>query len=138
MIIYKGKKYKILKLIITYKKDKVNKMAVEVAPQSLADAMGDKIYDVPSEEEQIDEFIYHYVPDEVIEKGDLKDIAENHLDVKFKFEGNDKRDKVIKRLKTMDEGDMSYLAEKLADDYCEQLYWDSLRVIFEDRFLEDV
>ena len=56
-------------------------------------------------------------------------------DILIAFTGNNKLDRVKKRVKTMDEGDMSYLARKLAGDYCEQLYWDSLRIIFEDRFL---
>lgn len=56
-------------------------------------------------------------------------------DILQAFEGRDDLDKVKERLKTMYEGDMSYLAEKMASDYCEQLYWDSLRIIFEDRFL---
>ena len=35
----------------------------------------------------------------------------------------------------MDDGDMETLASKLADDYCEQLYWDSLKVIVEMVFM---
>lgn len=31
---------------------------------------------------------------------------------------------------------MEILASKLADDYCEQLFWDSLKVIFESAFLK--
>ena len=38
------------------------------------------------------------------------------------------RTKELKQI-AMEEGDMSYLAEKLAGDYCEQLYWDSLRIV---------
>ena len=38
-------------------------------------------------------------------------------------------------IKKMDEGDMVTLASKMADDYCDQLYWDSLKVIFETRFM---
>ncbi|MFC1816092.1 hypothetical protein ACFL0M_09130 [Thermodesulfobacteriota bacterium] len=36
----------------------------------------------------------------------------------------------------MDDREMRQLASKLADDYCNQLFWDSLRIIFEDRFLD--
>ena len=35
----------------------------------------------------------------------------------------------------MDDGDMETLASKLADDYCDQLYWDSLQVIVEMVFM---
>ncbi len=38
-------------------------------------------------------------------------------------------------IKKMDAGDMEALASKLADDYCEQLYWDSLKVIVEMVFM---
>ncbi len=43
--------------------------------------------------------------------------------------------KVKARLKTMTKNEMEYLASKMADDYCNQLYWDSARTIFTDRFL---
>ena len=38
-------------------------------------------------------------------------------------------------IKKMDAGDMEALASKLADDYCTQLYWDSLKVIVESKFI---
>ena len=45
-------------------------------------------------------------------------------------------DKAIKKaIEKMDDGDMETLASKLADDYCEQLYWDSLKVIVELTFM---
>lgn len=44
-------------------------------------------------------------------------------------------EKVEKRVETLEEWEMEGLASKLADDYCNQLFWDSLRIIFEDRFL---
>jgi hypothetical protein len=46
-------------------------------------------------------------------------------------------EKVKKRVENMDDAEMRKLAEKMADDYLEQLFWDSLRTIFEDRFLEE-
>lgn len=52
------------------------------------------------------------------------------------FEGSDRLGEVKKRLETIDDMDMKYLARKLADDYCEQLYWESLKSIFEGRFME--
>jgi hypothetical protein len=53
------------------------------------------------------------------------------------FGDDDKKTKrkVRARLKKMTKDEMIYLAEKLADDYCNQLYWDSLRYIFKDKFL---
>lgn len=39
------------------------------------------------------------------------------------------------RLHEMDNTDMGYLAEKMADSYCDNLFWDDIRTIFEDRFL---
>jgi len=35
----------------------------------------------------------------------------------------------------LDNADMEHLASKLADDYCEQLFWESLRIIFESHYL---
>lgn len=53
-------------------------------------------------------------------------------DLRDSFSGNKK---VLKKIDELDETDMEYLASKLADDYCNQLYWQSLKIIFEDRFL---
>ena len=39
-------------------------------------------------------------------------------------------------IKKMDDGDMDTLASKLADDYCDQLYWDSLKTIVELIFIQ--
>jgi hypothetical protein len=38
-------------------------------------------------------------------------------------------------VQTMDDADMKHLASKLADDYCEQLSWESLKTIFEANYL---
>ena len=38
-------------------------------------------------------------------------------------------------VQTLGDDDMKYLASKLADDYREQLFWDSLRIIFELKFM---
>ena len=40
-----------------------------------------------------------------------------------------------KAIEKMDDGDMETLASKLANDYCDQLYWDSLKVIVEMAFM---
>ena len=56
-------------------------------------------------------------------------------DIIFAFEGSDQLGDVKKRLQEMDENDMKYLASKMANDYCEQLYWISLANLFEEYFL---
>ena len=38
-------------------------------------------------------------------------------------------------VKTMDDADMKHLASKLGGDYCEQLFWESLKIIFESNFM---
>ena len=45
--------------------------------------------------------------------------------------------KVKEIIEALDATDMERLAEKMADDYTEQLFWISLRIIFEDLFLPD-
>jgi hypothetical protein len=37
----------------------------------------------------------------------------------------------------LSDDDMKYLASKLADDYCNQLFWDSLKIIFDEHFLSE-
>lgn len=53
-------------------------------------------------------------------------------DIIHAFTDNPDAQKIVRNL---DDGDMEILASKLADDYCEQLFWDSLKVIFESSFL---
>ncbi len=36
----------------------------------------------------------------------------------------------------MKDREMEYLASKLADDYCEQLFWESLKTIFKSKFIK--
>ncbi|SLM30857.1 hypothetical protein MTBBW1_2500006 [Desulfamplus magnetovallimortis] len=43
---------------------------------------------------------------------------------------------VKKIVEAMDDSDMETLASKMADDYCEQLFWSSLKIIFELHFME--
>jgi hypothetical protein len=57
-------------------------------------------------------------------------------DILYVFEDSDNFEKIKIKIENMDDGDMEELASKLADDYCEQLFWDSLKIIFELRFLE--
>ena len=35
----------------------------------------------------------------------------------------------------LDDTDMKHLASKLGDDYCEQLFWESLKIIFESNYI---
>ena len=44
-------------------------------------------------------------------------------------------EQVKKRVEEMKDSEMKELASQMADDYCEQLFWSSLKIIFEDRFL---
>jgi len=57
-------------------------------------------------------------------------------DIITAFEGTDILEQVKQRVDKMDESDMKYLADQMAEDYLTQLYWDSLRIIFEERFLK--
>lgn len=42
--------------------------------------------------------------------------------------------KALEIIDNLDDVDMKYLAEKLANDYCEQLFWISLKTLFEDMY----
>ena len=44
---------------------------------------------------------------------------------------------VEKRIAEMGDSEMEELASKMADDYIEQLFWISLRILFQDRFLKE-
>jgi len=61
----------------------------------------------------------------------------SRANIKQAFVGWDAHDAVCKRLDKMDDTEMACLAEKMADDYLNQLYWDSLRLIFVERFMRD-
>ena len=56
-------------------------------------------------------------------------------DIIHAFQNTDIADQVKERVAKMDDGEMNKLASKMADDYCEQMFWNSLRIIFEERFL---
>jgi len=56
-------------------------------------------------------------------------------DIISAFEGRDDLKQVRKRVKKLTEKEMIFLAKKLSEDYCNQLYWDSLRIIFLEKFL---
>lgn len=54
-------------------------------------------------------------------------------DLRGTFKGNKE---ALKKIDEMDEGDMTHLASKMADSYCNCCYWESLEAQFESRFLE--
>ncbi len=58
-------------------------------------------------------------------------------DILAAFEGRDELPEIKKRLMEMTSSEMERLASKLSDDYHNQLFWDSLRIIFEDGFMEE-
>lgn len=55
-------------------------------------------------------------------------------DLRAVFKDNAKALEIIEKL---DDCKMRMLAEKMAADYLNQLYWTSLKTIFEDNFLEE-
>jgi len=72
--------------------------------------------------------IKNYYPITSVAKEDIEQACLNHDD---KVPSD-----VKKRIDELDEGEMEWLAEKLCDDYMEQLFWSSLRIIFEERLLK--
>ncbi len=44
---------------------------------------------------------------------------------------------IEKIIDNLTDSEMRWLASKLADDYCNQLFWSSLWIIFKDRILTD-
>jgi hypothetical protein len=57
-------------------------------------------------------------------------------DIIHAFQNTDIAERVKEMVSKMDEGEMKELASEMADDYCDQMFWDSLRIIFEERFLK--
>lgn len=51
------------------------------------------------------------------------------------FAGKECYEEVKAKLEKMNDHKMKVLADKLHDDCCNQLFWASLRIIFEDEFL---
>jgi hypothetical protein len=45
--------------------------------------------------------------------------------------------KIKELIHDLSDDDMKYLASKLADDYCNQLFWDSLKIIFDEHYLSN-
>jgi len=55
-------------------------------------------------------------------------------DIKQAYCETDNYEMMCKIADSMEDHEMENLASKMADDYCEQLFWDSLTVIFEDHY----
>ena len=53
-------------------------------------------------------------------------------DILHAFPNNSEVKAIVKRL---DDADMKHRASKLGDDYCEQLFWESLKIIFELNYM---
>jgi DNA-binding Lrp family transcriptional regulator/DNA-directed RNA polymerase subunit M/transcription elongation factor TFIIS len=58
-------------------------------------------------------------------------------DIIAAFHDDDSLARVKEVVAELAESDMQYLASKLGNDYCDQLFWTSLKIIFEDRFLHE-
>lgn len=89
-ITYNGKKYQLVRLQIKDKTIYPNGISVLLAPESLSDAFtiknGDEDpYPSGSEESEIDDKIYHYVPDDILSNSTGNDIAKNYLDTIFSY-----------------------------------------------------
>lgn len=57
-------------------------------------------------------------------------------DIICAFQGSKDINKVKRRVKKMTDSEMESLASRMSSDYLEQLYWISLKVIFEERFVK--
>jgi len=66
----------------------------------------------------------------------ITSVSKDDILREYKYSGSEIKEQVKRSVEKMDDADMEHLASKMADDYCEQLFWGSLRVIFEDHFLE--
>lgn len=78
---YKGKRYKLMGLHVKHKEYYPEGAYLYVAPESLGEDLQDENSEYTDPKAiEIDELIYHYIPDDVFEKGDKKEIAEHYLD----------------------------------------------------------
>ena len=59
-------------------------------------------------------------------------------DIIQEFKYNNNKDLIIKKVKKLTISEMKELASKMANDYLEQLYWVSLRTIFESKYMEEI
>lgn len=82
MVTYKNKEYK-TRLFLVDSPEFGEQQTIRISTDSLEVAMGDKVHDEGIEQD-IDDTIYFYVADEVIDL-DPTEICENHLDIPMKF-----------------------------------------------------
>ena len=80
-ITFKGKEYPIRTFIVLFEDEKHE---YTIATESLSDAMGDDKEEFGTEANEIDNEIYFYVEDEVIELG-ADEICNDHLDESMEF-----------------------------------------------------
>jgi len=76
-----------------------------------------------------DEYLKEYFSITSVSKEDIRQAIRNDKGKVTKAEN--------KRIESLDESEMERLAEKLADDYCNQLYWISLNTLFQDRIMKN-
>lgn len=81
MITYKGKQYPSKSFTVIMNNEE---RLITISIESLSDAMGSKKEKDGTKEQSIDEKIYYYVADAVINLSD-KEIAHYHLDERFEF-----------------------------------------------------
>jgi len=82
MITFKGKEYPTRTFTMTC--EGAGEMTAIIATESLSEAMGDDKEAFDTEANNIDNTIYFYVEDEVINLP-AEEICKNHLDIEFKF-----------------------------------------------------
>lgn len=82
MVTYNGKQYK-TRLFMVDNPEFGEQQTIRISTDSLSEAMGGKVHDEGIEQD-IDDTIYFYVGDEVIDL-DPREICESHLDVPMKF-----------------------------------------------------
>lgn len=106
-------------------------MRTDIHEQIIVEALQDyrkRFEDDPDRQQVIDLAINSLIQDR--EFFPITSVCKDDI---FHAFGDDKEAK--KAIEKMDEGDMETLASKLADDYCDQLYWDSLKIIVELTFM---
>ena len=78
---YNGKKYNLMQLHVRHKEYYPDGTYLYVAPLSLGEDLQDENSEYTDPKAiEIDEMIYHYIPDDVFEEGDKKLIAKEFLD----------------------------------------------------------
>jgi hypothetical protein len=90
-IIYKGKLYPVLDIFVSHESYYPDGEWLIIGKESLRDMLSKDSngFDekVNPESVRVDEYIYSYVPDDVFDRGDIKEITEKWLDEKFELAG---------------------------------------------------